>query len=40
MSKRAFLNSILYSFGIAEIQNEKKKILVYVEEGNNSRMVK
>jgi len=30
----------LGSFGVSEVLLEKKKVLVYVEEGNNSRMVK
>lgn len=35
-----FTGEILASFGISEVILEKKKLLVYVEDGNNSRMVK
>lgn len=40
LSRKVYLNSILHSLNIGEIQNEKKRHYVYVEDGNNSRMVK
>lgn len=40
LTRKFFMNSILSSLNISEIYNEKKKTLVYVEDGNNSRMVK
>lgn len=40
ISKRMFSGSILANLGISEVVLEKKKLLVFVEEGNNSRMVK
>ena len=40
LTRKVYLNSILQSLNIGEIQNEKKRHYVYVEEGNNSRMVK
>lgn len=40
VTKRAFTHEVLAGFGISQVVLEKKKLLVYVEEGNNSRMVK
>lgn len=40
LNKRSFITSILYTLNIVEVQNEKKKTFIFVEEGNNSRMVK